>query len=155
MSGPAKVFLEHWIDALVAVFAIQVNSFTTVDSKKIMQGTDYPDKITPSEKTPIALTTFEGLDPIYTASGSTLQWTGHTELHVAANADARSLPNLPKWFGLILTAVAGSITLGGKVADFRVTSIKKTVFQYNDEAPHWGFVVEWTVTEQVALNVQA
>lgn len=150
--------IESWIDKLAAVWAFALDDFTTVQSIAIIEGAHYPKTINAAGKFPIALTMPTGLSPQYTASGTRLSWRGETQIYVTPNVDNSAMPSLPRWYGKILTAAAANITLDGTVTNFYIPdepdAISLAVLQYNDEdAPHWGFVIRWFVTELAAVSV--
>lgn len=149
--------IEDWIDNLAKTWAFAVNDFQTVRSIRIIESTDFPASINPAGDFPLAMTMPLGLSASYAASGSVLHWTGETQFHVAPNLENSAMPSLPKWYGKILTAAAGNITLNGKVTNFGIPdesdAIRLEALQYGNEAEHWGFTVRWFVTESARITV--
>lgn len=153
--------IEDWIDELCNVWAgIEPNDLVTVRSPRLVGDYDrFPSAIVPASDFPIALTIPDGLAPVYSVGGPRIaHYSGLTEFHVAPSCDKNLLPSLVKWYGLILSAAAGNMTLNGKVEHFFIPDTDKAIagpmaLQYGDETPHWGFVVQWVVKEHLTITV--
>lgn len=154
--------IEDWIDTLCDVWAITVNEFTVVRSYKLIQDTDFPDSIDPSEleNTPIALTRPGSVRPLYSKGRKQLTWYGVTEFHVAPDIDRGRISALLPWYERILQAAALKVQLSGATAEIshfiisdRPDGIEGPIgLTFGNEAEHWGFVVRWEVQESLAGN---
>lgn len=153
--------ITSWIDRLAAVWAFDCGNMQSVRSYKLLEKAEFPSVIDPARDFPLALTIPSGVKPEYSLGGPLLgYWNGITEFHVAPSTDKSLMPSLLKWYGLIIAAAAGSMTLGGAVEYFVIADQEDAVsgpiaLQYGAEAEHWGFLVRWTVKERITLTVSA
>lgn len=147
--------IEDWIDALCDVWMMDTGNLATVKSYRLIGDADrFPESVDPARDFPMALSIPSDMTPEYSFGGPLLGfYRGVTELHVAPNVSKAWLPSLMKWYGKILTAAAGNMTLGGRVELFLLdgeNSIEGPLaLQYGNESPHWGFLVRWRVKERL------
>ena len=161
----ADLLFSPWIDALCDIWAISGAGFQIVKSYKLVQNADFPSSINPADldRSPIALTILASAQPKYAKGHKHVTYYGITEFHVAPNLDKGRMPELSQWYGRILRAAAGSVTLGGIVGNFvtvdRIDGIEGPVaLKYGTEDAHWGFLVRWmveTTPDSTALPVNA
>lgn len=154
--------IETWIDAMCVVWEdITDERFGNVTSYKLIAESNFPDSIDPVDLDlhPIALTVPANMEAEYSMSGPLLGfYTGVTEFHVCPDMNRSRIPALLPWYGKIIRAAAGNMTLGGLVEHFVIDADGVTgpqALQYGNEAPHWGFVVQWKVKERITLTVSA
>jgi len=153
--------IESWIDTLVKVWEFDCGNGQMVRSYRLVEKAEFPTVIDPGRDFPLALTIPSGVRPEYSLGGPLLGfWNGITEFHVSPNLDKSLMPSLVRWYGKIVRAAAGSMTLGGLVEYFVIADQEDAVsgpiaLQYGAEAEHWGFLVRWTVKERITLTVSA
>ena len=153
--------ITAWIDAVQDMWAgITAPGFDAVNAPYLIKRAEFPASIDPSQLAlnPLALTIPGNVQFEYSAGGQlTGFYQGVTEFHVAPSLDRALIPSLLVWPGLIVTAAAANIKLGGLVHSFMLDGsddqiLVPVALQYGNESEHWGFIVRWTCKE--VLNGQ-
>lgn len=151
--------IETWADTLCKVWGFACGDGRSVRSFNLVANADFPAAINPANDFPLALTIPSGMQAQYSAGGPRIGiWSGVTEFHVSPNLERSLMPSLVRWYGLILAAAAGNITLDGLVEHFWIPDQEDAIsgplgMQYGIEAEHWGFLVRWYVKEHLTLTV--
>ena len=149
--------IENWIDELAKVWEIDLGMNGTVKSYRLVEKAEFPSAIDAStlDTSPVAITIPGALGPEYSEGGGAFgMWTGVTEFHVCSSVSRGKLPSLLPWYGKILRAAASHMKLNNKVELFLINNddrgiVGPVALQYGDEDPHWGFLVNWRVKEQM------
>lgn len=144
--------IEDWIDALTKVWEVDDGRGGQVRSYRLFERDEFPENIPLDQAT--ALTFVDSVDYRYSQGGPSLAfWRGTTEFNVTPDLNRQRIPFVMKYFGRILRAAAGNLTLGGKVNYFVLdesTSIEMAVLKYgNAGQEHLGLVVKWLVKETI------
>ena len=142
--------MADWLNAIADLFALSDGRGGSVRSYSADRD-DFPETL-PVAESACALTYITGCEPTYSIGGPRPTiYTGRTEFHLAPNTSKMHLPRINAYYARIRNAMAGSMTLSGKVADFRKREgtaqlIRGPVeLKYGDETGHLGLVVDWEV----------
>lgn len=150
--------IEDWIDTLCEVWlSVDAPGFRTMKSPYLIKEKKFPSAISPKDDFPIALTIPAMLDPSYSVGLSEGFYTGVTQFHITPDLSMGHIPAMLPYYGKILRAAAANLKLSGLVHSFVINSgtgiVGPIAMQFGDEAEHWGFMVNWTVKEQIVLTV--
>jgi len=147
--------IETWIDALARVWEIPDGRGGALKSYRLFEIDEFPSTISVF---PSAISYVTGVQAMYDAASAIDLWTGITEIHCFPENKSRMAEAL-RYFERIKAAAAANITLGGLVSYFLLTQdagqniIGPVSLEYGDAAPNTGFVVHWTVKENVTTVV--
>lgn len=152
--------VHNWIDELVDRWATLTDGERTVRSFWIYDGNELPDEL-PMDSVPLAITRVERTTGIYSANASYEFTQGVTEFHLSRTDNPELYGKVLEWIPIVRNKLYGSITLGGLINDIRIVGgegegggIEGPVkLQYNEEAPHWGLVLNWRAKEDVSADV--
>lgn len=138
--------IEDWIDALAKVWEISDGAGGLVRSFRLFERAEFPEALS---EFPCALSYPTEVE-IGIASPQMDIWTGITEFHLYPNTAKSNLPGLMRYYHRIKEAVAANLSLGGRVAEFWLSTEGPSIqgpmdLQYGDEAPHHGLLVYWKV----------
>lgn len=151
--------IEDWIDTLCDVWrTVEVPGFRTMQSPYLIKDRKFPSALTPKDDFPIALTIPASVDPMYSVGGpKEAFYSGVTQFHLVPDLSMAHIPAMLPYYGNILRAAAANLKLSGLVHGFWINDSNGIVgpiaMQFGDEAEHWGFMVNWTVKEQISLTV--
>jgi len=147
---------ELWIDALVKIWEFSDGSLGMVHSYRVFERNEVPAAIT---EFPSALSYPTDLQVEYSQGGPTiLIWQGATEFHLCPDLKPSNLAYILPFYGRILGAAAGNMTLGGTVKFFQLVNGPGAIklVQFGDAAPgaqHHGLLAAWTVKQNLTGSI--
>ncbi len=151
--------VENWIDEICKLWEVDDGKGGKVKSYRVYEKAEFPAALSVY---PCAITYTVDVIDHYSAGASYDLWNGKSEFHFQG-IDKSRYPAMMLFFARIRDAAAGSLSLGGKVAHFKLRtpdeggpSIQGPVMlQYGSEDPHDGLVIYWRVKEMVSVTVSA
>jgi hypothetical protein len=149
--------IENWIDDLVDVMgSVKGHHGKAVRAYYVYKKAEFPDAIAAY---PCVLTFTDAVQPSYSVGGPLIDaWVGLCEFHLFPDVSRAHYPEIMLYFARIRNAMAGSMTLGGKVAHFLPRAdvpypLRGPVrLQYGEEQEHLGIVMQWQVKENVSAD---
>jgi len=147
--------IENWIDAIAKLWEFDNGRGGTLKSYRVFERAEFPEALT---EFPCAITYPSGLQPEYTVGGPTiLLWDGVSEFHITPDVQMVNIPLAFPFYKRILTAAAGSMTLGGKVAYFIIPNepgaVQFVTFEYDNGPKHRGLLLRWKVKENITGQI--
>lgn len=161
MSSTDTRTIELWIDALNAVWGFDYGRGKLVRAPSCIVKNEYPSAtLDISENGPIALSDWDSVDMKYGNASSSIPtiliWHGVTHLHLCADTKPSNLAFTHPFTGRILAAAKANSTLGGLVSYFQLEetgAITQTDFAFMGGTPHDGFVIRWTVKQNLSGQI--
>jgi hypothetical protein len=164
MTTPADTqTAEVWIDAVNAVFGVDAGGGKTVRTPKCSGKAEYPEALPDLSQGPVALSfPLKILHLEYGAVGSSIPtiatFAGKTELHLTSSLSLANFGYVQTFWGRVIAAAKAHVDLfgDGKV-HFELDADNPIEIppglQYNQEAPHLGMLVYWTVIQDLSGQI--
>lgn len=147
---------ELWIDALAKIWEFSDGALGAVHSYRVFERNEVPAAITDF---PSALSFPIDLQAEYSTGGPTiLIWQGTTEFHLCGDLKPSNLAYILPFYGRILGAAAGNMTLGGTVKYFQLVNGPGAIqlVRFSDPATgasHHGLKAAWTIKQNITGSI--